>query len=83
MNLRSSLAALCLLFAAVGCGQKGPLYLPGDPSEGRIVLPEVLGGESQENAGDDGRPAGEAGEEADEAEPAAEGDEQGQGNDEQ
>jgi predicted small lipoprotein YifL len=35
-----SLAAiiLCLLFAS-GCGQKGPLYLPGNPSEIRTEVP--------------------------------------------
>ena len=29
---------LCLLFVA-GCGQKGPLYLPGDPSEMKTDVP--------------------------------------------
>jgi predicted small lipoprotein YifL len=41
MSIRSkSLTAiiLCLLFA-VGCGQKGPLYLPGNPSEIRSEVP--------------------------------------------
>ncbi len=28
-----SLASLLLIFSLVGCGQSGPLYLPGDPSE--------------------------------------------------
>ena len=31
------LAALVL----AGCGQKGPLYLPGDPSEVQTELPEI------------------------------------------
>lgn len=30
---RIALAALLLIFSLVGCGQSGPLYLPGDPSE--------------------------------------------------
>ena len=29
---------LCLLIVA-GCGQKGPLYLPGDPSEMKTDVP--------------------------------------------
>lgn len=33
------IAALSLLLAAAACGQKGPLYLPGDPNEGRILVP--------------------------------------------
>lgn len=32
-------ALLGLLLFAAACGQKGPLYLPGDPDEGRIVIP--------------------------------------------
>lgn len=41
MNIRYLLEPvllLALLFAA-GCGQKGPLYLPGDPSEIKTELP--------------------------------------------
>ena len=30
---RIALAGLLLIFSLVGCGQSGPLYLPGDPSE--------------------------------------------------
>jgi len=30
---RIALAALLLILSLVGCGQSGPLYLPGDPSE--------------------------------------------------
>ncbi len=30
----------CLLLVA-GCGQKGPLYLPGDPSEIQTEIPEI------------------------------------------
>ena len=32
-------ALLGLLLLAAGCGQRGPLYLPGDPDEGRTVIP--------------------------------------------
>jgi predicted small lipoprotein YifL len=39
MTLRCTAAVLCGLLLAAGCGQKGPLYLPGDPNEGRIVIP--------------------------------------------
>jgi len=40
MTLTRSLA--CFLLAALalsGCGQKGPLYLPGDPNEVRSEVP--------------------------------------------
>ncbi len=30
---RIALAAVLLILSLVGCGQSGPLYLPGDPSE--------------------------------------------------
>ena len=32
---RTTLTALLLLAILAGCGQKGPLYLPGNPSEVR------------------------------------------------
>ncbi len=32
---RTTLTALLLLAVLAGCGQKGPLYLPGNPSEVR------------------------------------------------
>lgn len=35
--LRLSAAAIALMLAA--CGQKGPLYLPGDPSEIQTEIP--------------------------------------------
>ena len=35
------LAAIGGISAATGCGQSGPLYLPGDPSEVRQVSPPV------------------------------------------
>ena len=42
--------AACLVLVA-GCGQKGPLYLPGDPSEMQTEIPEI---------GPDSLPGGEA-----------------------
>lgn len=33
---------LLLLFAATGCGQKGPLYLPGNPSQVQTQIPNQL-----------------------------------------
>lgn len=39
MNSRYSLCFLLALLFAAGCGQKGPLYLPGDPSEIKMDIP--------------------------------------------
>ena len=39
MNNRYSLVLLPALFFAAGCGQKGPLYLPGDPSTIKTDVP--------------------------------------------
>lgn len=38
--LRIALAATALWIVA-GCGQKGPLFLPGDPSQVRTGIPEL------------------------------------------
>jgi predicted small lipoprotein YifL len=46
MRARSA-AALFFLLVAAGCGQKGPLYLPGDPNEGRILIPSPGNDESE------------------------------------
>ena len=43
-------ALLGLLLFAAGCGQRGPLYLPGDPDEGRTVIPGVEAEEEEELA---------------------------------
>lgn len=32
---------LLAVLLCAGCGQKGPLYLPGDPSEVRTEIPEI------------------------------------------
>lgn len=34
-------ALVACLFLLAGCGQKGPLYLPGDPSEMHTEIPEI------------------------------------------
>ena len=39
MNSRYPLALLLALLFAAGCGQKGPLYLPGNPSEIKTDVP--------------------------------------------
>ncbi len=39
MNIRYPLALLLALVFAAGCGQKGPLYLPGDPSRIKTDVP--------------------------------------------
>jgi predicted small lipoprotein YifL len=43
---------LSLLFA-VGCGQKGPLYLPGDPSAVKTDIPAQPAGEQESNEEED------------------------------
>ena len=49
MILRPMLAC-AMLFAATGCGQKGPLFLPGTPNEMRQVSPpsEPAGNEEED-----------------------------------
>lgn len=53
------LATLLTIFSLVGCGQSGPLYLPGDPSEVQSLPSEVsLPAEEEEDEAaeeDDGR----------------------------
>ena len=40
---RRTLLALSMAFALVGCGQKGPLFIPTDPEASeRAVFPQVL-----------------------------------------
>ena len=39
MNSRYFLSLFLALFFAAGCGQKGPLFLPGDPSEIKMEVP--------------------------------------------
>ena len=42
MNIISRISLVsAALWAVAGCGQKGPLYLPGDPSDVRTEIPEL------------------------------------------
>ncbi len=52
---RTTLTALLLLAILAGCGQKGPLYLPGNPSEVRADPGAAQPAEEEEDAenGDD------------------------------
>lgn len=49
---RIALAALLLILTLAGCGQSGPLYLPGDPSEVQKLprqVPELPADEEDED----------------------------------
>ena len=49
-------ATLAALLTLAGCGQSGPLYLPGDPSQVESPASEIPGLESsEEDDEDDGR----------------------------
>jgi predicted small lipoprotein YifL len=48
LKIPACAALLGLLLFAAACGQKGPLYLPGDPDEGRVVIPGAEPEEEQE-----------------------------------
>ncbi len=53
MNSRYFLSmALAFVFAA-GCGQKGPLYLAGNPSEIKTTVPPQQQSEAEEDDDDD------------------------------
>jgi predicted small lipoprotein YifL len=42
-------------FALLGCGQSGPLYLPGDPSQvSDAPRPAEIADEEEDDDGDDG-----------------------------
>jgi predicted small lipoprotein YifL len=43
-----ALAASALFFSLTGCGQSGPLYLPGNPSRIESLPPEPTGAEQEE-----------------------------------
>ena len=49
---RISFATLLLILSLVGCGQSGPLYLPGNPSEVQN-LPDHVPELSEEDDDDD------------------------------
>jgi len=50
-----TLATLFLLGVLAGCGQSGPLYVPGDPSEVQTTQPPP---ESEEDGDDNGEEDG-------------------------
>ena len=54
-------ALLGLLLFAAGCGQKGPLFLPGDPDAGRTAIPGAV--PEQEELDPDEEPEADAQEE--------------------
>ena len=52
-RLFAALAAFSFLFMAAGCGQSGPLYIPGNPSKIQQPPPaEPTAGEEQEEHSD-------------------------------
>ncbi len=53
MNSRYSLVLLLALLFAAGCGQKGPLYLPGNPSQIKTDVPRQDEGQTEEDDEDD------------------------------
>lgn len=63
LRLARRLAVIALAFPLIGaCGQKGPLYLPGDPSEIRTEVPkqeapqEIPASEAQDEDDEDETP---------------------------
>lgn len=50
---RAIIAALLFGFALAGCGQSGPLYLPGNPSEVQSVGGGQPGTQAPQNQADD------------------------------
>ena len=56
----TALAAIFLLLLFSACGQSGPLYLPGDPSEIQEPAPAPANGEEEEekNEEDSDAPTG-------------------------
>ena len=53
-RLLATLAALSLLFVVTGCGQSGPLYIPGNPSTIQNPPPPDQQAEEEEEKEDDG-----------------------------
>ena len=47
-NLTKTLTALALLLMLSACGQSGPLYIPGNPSEVREPPPETSNSDEDE-----------------------------------
>ncbi len=53
MSIRYSIALLVAFLFAVGCGQSGPLYLPGDPSTIKTDLPRQDESQTAESTDDE------------------------------
>lgn len=53
MNSRYYAVLLLALLFAAGCGQKGPLYLPGNPSEIKTDVPRQDESQTEEDNDDD------------------------------
>ncbi len=53
MNSRYPLVLLLAFLFAAGCGQKGPLYLPGNPSEIKTDVPRQDESQSEEDEDED------------------------------
>ena len=53
MNSRYTLGLLLVLLFAAGCGQKGPLYLPGNPSQIKTDVPRQDEGQTEEDDEDE------------------------------
>jgi len=53
MNSRFFPSLILALLFATGCGQKGPLYLPGDPSEIKTDVPRQNEGQTEEDEEDE------------------------------
>jgi predicted small lipoprotein YifL len=49
MNIQYPVALILTFFFAVGCGQSGPLYLPGDPSTIKTDAPRQDESQTEEN----------------------------------
>ena len=52
-RLFAALAAFSFLFAAAGCGQSGPLYIPGNPSKIQQPPPQAESTAEEENENED------------------------------
>jgi predicted small lipoprotein YifL len=53
MNSHYRLALVLGLLFAAGCGQKGPLYLPGDPSLIKTEVPPPVQNQTEEDEDED------------------------------
>ncbi len=53
MNSRYSLGLLLALLFVAGCGQKGPLYLPGNPSQIKTDVPRQDESQTEDDDEDD------------------------------